>query len=173
MPTTTATGTPALFHDPRTRTGIEEIDRIIDIIILGNLDRLREAIAFTETSCTHMDGLGGPPKCREGEEEGTPVEVLPFLGPEGNFLRKDEVQDWPGIEVNGLYAVYRVSEEVYSDENYPAGEYGIAFVAGDDYVYGVVLQVSDGAIVRVDYVYGEPLEMKLGGEAEEIILPAP
>ena len=182
-PTAEATATPlpvpsstpssvAVVHDAETRTGIENIDHIIDVVLEGDVDRVQDVLIFKTVGCTHEDGLGGPPKCREGESEGTEVEVLPFLGPEGHFLRRDEVHQWPGIEVTGLYGVYRVSENAYSEEYYPAGQFGIIFVGARE-GYSVVLQVDNGGVVRIDYVFGDSPGMKLEREAEEIVLPPP
>ena len=137
-------------HALTTRTGIEEIDRILDAS--ADVRKLRSLIQFTSTRCTKLDGLGGPPKCLQGEEEGTPVEVLSFLGPEGSYLRKSEIGNWQGFEVSGIYAIYKVSSNAYSDENNPAGHYAILFV-GKENQPAISLRVRDGRIVRVDYVF--------------------
>ncbi len=160
------------FHDPETRTGVGDVDRIIDVVLEGDSEKIKDALTLTVTGCTRADGLGGPPKCREGEPEGTPVEVLPFLGPEGNFLRRDELDEWPGIEVAGLYAVYLVSEAAYSDENYPAGEYAVVFLDASEVTH-IALQVVEGGIVRIDYIFGDSLDTRLERDAEEILLPPP
>ena len=78
-------------HPLTTRTGNEEIDHILDVVANGDAQALQSLTQFTNAKCTKQDGLGSPPKCRAGEAEGTPVEVLPFLGPEGNFLHKEEI----------------------------------------------------------------------------------
>ena len=116
--------------------------------------------------------LGGPPKCREGESEGALVEVLPFLGPEGHFLRRDELNEWQGIDVAGLYAVYRVSDEAFSDKDYPAGEYGIAFRSIDPETI-ITLQAEYGSILRIDSNFGTPAELNFERDAQEIILTPP
>jgi hypothetical protein len=157
-------------HPLTTRTGIEEIDRILDAS--GDMQKLRSLIQFTSTKCTRLDGLGGPPKCLPGEGEGSPVAVLPFLGPEGYFLRKDEIDNWQGFEVSGLFAIYEVSPNAFSDENYPAGQYAILFV-GEENQPAVSLRVSNGRIVRVDSIFDrspESLGEILQREAEKLIL---
>jgi hypothetical protein len=163
--------TPAqIVHPLTTRTGIEEIDRILDAS--GDVQKLRSLIQFTATKCTRLDGLGGPPKCRPDEGEGTPVEVFPFLGPEGYFLRKDEIENWQGFEASGLFAIYEVSPNAFSDENYPAGQYAILFVGKEDQP-AISLRVRDGRIVRVDYVFDdsrESLDVTLQREAARLIL---
>jgi hypothetical protein len=157
-------------HPLTTRTGIEEIDRILDAS--GDVKKLRSLIQFTPIRCTKRDGLGGPPKCLQNEEEGTLVDVLPFLGPEGYFLRKDEIDAWQGFEASGLFAIYKVSPGAYSDENYPAGRYAILFL-GKENQPAISLRLSNGMIVRVDYVFDnspESLDATLQRESARLIL---
>jgi len=165
-----STSTSQRAHPLSVRTGIEEIDRILEAS--GDVQKLRSLIALTSAKCTKQDGLGGPPKCLPGEEEGTPVEVLPFLGPEGSFLRKAEIENWPGFESSGIYAIYEVSSKAYSDENYPAGQYSILFL-GNENQPAISLRIKDGRIVRVDYVFddsSDSLEAMLQREAARLIL---
>ena len=88
-PTKAVAGTEeAGFHPLSTRTGIADIDAVLAAVESGDPQQLRDLIRFTTVACTKADGLGGPPKCQSDEAEGMLVEVLPFLGPEGHFLRK-------------------------------------------------------------------------------------
>lgn len=170
VPTPTELAVEALVYDLGTHTGIEDVDRVIDIVLSGDVEGFREIIDFTLTGCTTADGLGGPPKCREGETEGTLVEVLPFLGPEGHFIHREDIEEWRGVEVAGLYAVYLVSEEAYTSDEYPSGEYAIVFITKDKQET-VTLQVQEGGIVRIDYHFGYPPAINLERDAEEVILP--
>jgi len=158
------------FHPLSARTGLEDIDNILEVLAGGDAEELRSLVQFTNAECTQADGLGGPPKCRAGEAEGTPVEVLPFLGSEGGFLRKDEISNWQGVDAAGLYAVYKVSPAVIFEQYYPAGEYAIMLVGKEDQS-PVVLRVDAGRIVRVDYPPGaESLKTILQNEAGTVIL---
>lgn len=148
---------PAVETSPR--TGIAELDNIIEVALGGDVDELRSLIQFTQTYCTYAEGLGGPPKCLSGQAEGTPVEVLPFLGSEGSFIRKDNMHDWDGVQVASLYAVYEVSDSVFTDESYPRGEYAIVFIADGEQSSGITLQVRQGRIVRIDYGFTSPPEI--------------
>lgn len=139
------------YHPLETRVEIEEIDNVITAVASGDLRLLRSLVKFTTAKCTLLDGLGGPPKCRAGEAEGTPVEVLPFLGSEGSFIRKDEIENWQGIEASGLDAIYRVSADVRAEEYYPTGEVAIIFLAPENRP-AASLRLSDGRIVRVDHI---------------------
>jgi hypothetical protein len=153
-----------------TRTGIENIDRVLEAS--GDVDQLRSLIEYTSAHCTTRDGLGGPPKCLEGEREGTPVEVLPFLGSEGSFLRRDQIGNWAGFEPAGILAIYKVSAGAFSDENYPAGSYAILFAEGQDQP-ATSLRVSEGRIVRVDTIFDtspQALENLLRRESAGLLL---
>ena len=141
-------------------TGVDELDRAIQIALDGDMNALQSLIRYTEAGCTFKDGLGGPPKCKEGEDEGETVEVLPFLGPEGHFIRKDDINSWTGIDASDLYAVYSVSGSAFSDPIYPSGEYAIAFINEARFLI-TTLQIVEGNIVRVDSHMGNPPEIRL------------
>lgn len=161
------------FHPLTTRTSIEIVDRILEAVAADDVQGLRSLVQFTNAVCTQQEGLGGPPKCREGEAEGTPVDVLAFLGSEGSFLRKDEIGNWSGIDVSGIYAVYEVNAAVLSSEQYyPVGKYVILF-AGDANQPAVALRVDEGGIVRVDYIFDaspENLSAMVEREALNVLL---
>jgi hypothetical protein len=148
------------YYPLNTRTNRPEIDVIIGAVASGDPQKVRNLFDYMEIACLTVTALGGPPPCREGEAEGTPVEVLPSLGPEGSFLRRNEAENFPGLNVTGLYAVYRVPDSAFSDENYPAGEYAIAYWSDGD-APEVVLQVRNGRIVRIDYIFGYPTSSEI------------
>lgn len=167
--------TPGKYHPLTTLMGIADIDAILEAAAIGDVQTLLPFIQFTETKCTNQEGMGGPPKCREGEAEGTPVKVLPFLGPEGHFTRDDEIANWEGIDVTGLYAVYEVSGGSFSDENFPSGQHAILF-AGTENSPVLSLRLLDGKIVRVDYLFDPSpaaLQEMLQREASTFLLAPP
>ena len=77
-------------HPPEKRTGLADIDRIIDLVLAHDFQSLQQLTAYSQIGCTKADGMGGPPKCNSDEDEGTEVEVVPFLGPEGHHQRLTE-----------------------------------------------------------------------------------
>ena len=161
------------YHPLTTRIGMESIDQILEAVSSGDLQSLRSLVEFTNAQCTQRDGLGGPPKCREGEPEGTAVEVLAFLSSEGSFLRKDEIDDWSGIDVLGIYAVYEVNSPVVSSEQYyPVGKYAVLFVSEENQP-AVALRIGGSGIVRVDDIFDsspESLNAMVEREASTVIL---
>jgi hypothetical protein len=165
----------AELSPPSSRTGIAYIDIVLDAVENDNPEQLRALLRFINIPCTNAEGLGGPPKCRDSESEGAFVEVFPFLGSEGGYLHKENLDLWTGIDVTQLYAVYQNSDNVYSDENFPAGEYAILFLSEDDFP-GTILQITDGLIVRIDTVFDtspEGLATILKRDALELILSFP
>jgi len=161
------------YHPLFTPTRIEEIDIILDAVESGDSQELRNLFSYTTIACkTIVNALGGPPPCRDGEAEGTLVEVLPGLSSEGYYLYKDEISNWPGLDVAGLYAVYQVSESAYSDENFPKGDYAMILV-GKENQPGIVLHITDAGIVRIDDILDDApdaLQAVLERDAERVIL---
>lgn len=161
------------FHPLTTQTGNETIDRVLEAVSSGDPQSLRSLVQFTNAVCTQQEGLGGPPKCREGEAEGTPVEVLSFLGGEGSFIRKDEIGNWTGITASGIYAIYEVNAGVISSEQYyPIGKYVVLFVSGENQP-AAALRIGERGIVRVDTIFDsspESLRAIVEREASTVIL---
>ena len=161
------------FHPLSTRTGNAVIDSILEAVASGDPQELRSLVEFTDAVCTQLEGLGGPPKCREGEAEGTPVEVLSFLSSEGHFLRKDEIEQWGGVNASGIYAVYEVNAAVVSSEQYyPVGN-TVVLLVGDTEQDATAVRVGETGIVRVDTVFDsspEALNAMIEREASNVIL---
>lgn len=154
-----------------TRTGIEEIDNILAAVASGDRAQVLSLIDYTVAPCTTRDGFGGPPKCRDGEEEGTSVEGIPMVTSEGGIIRKDEMELWTGVNAESLFAVYRVSEDGVVEQYYPRGEYAIVYLSNENGV-GVTLRIIDGRIVRVDhpfYVSLMELKDRVEQDASEVI----
>ena len=161
------------FHPLTTQTGNKTIDQVSEAVSSGDPQSLRSLVQFTNAVCTQQEGLGGPPICREGEAEGTPVEVLSFLGGEGSFIRKDEIGNWTGITASGIYAIYEVNAGVISSEQYyPIGKYVVLFVSGENQP-AAALRIGERGIVRVDTIFDsspESLRAMVEREASTVIL---
>jgi len=161
------------YHSLDTPTTIEEIDVILAAVNSNDKQKLTDLFSYITIACkTIVNALGGPPACREGEAEGTLVEVLPVLSSEGTYLWKDEVSNWQGLDVVGLYAVYEVSESAYSDENFPKGDYAVLLV-GKENQPGIVLHIKDAGIVRIDYILDDApgaFQAVVERDAERVIL---
>ena len=161
------------YHSLDTPTTIEEIDTILAAVNSNDKQKLTDLFSYTTIACkTIVNALGGPPPCPEGEADGTLVQVLPVLSSEGYYLYKDEISNWPGLDVAGLYAVYQVTESAYSDENFPKGDYAM-ILAGKENQPGIVLHITDTGIVRIDDILDNApgaLESVLERDAERVVL---
>lgn len=160
------------YYPLDTKTGIPEVDQVLAAVASGSPEELYGLVNYTTAPCTTADGLGGPPKCREGEAEGTELQVLAFIGSEGGHIRKDEVSNWQGVKADGLYAVYRVSENALNEEYYPPGEYLIIFKPQEDGTTSA-LRVGGGGIVRVDTYFGDfpdTIQTIIDRDTSEVIL---
>lgn len=155
-----------------TRTGLAEVDQVLEAVASGDRAQIESLIHYTSAPCTKLEGFGGPPKCGPGENEGTLIEALPMIASEGGFVRKEEIDLWPGVEATALFSVYRVSEDGVVEEYYPRGEYAIVFLSNENGV-GLTLRILDGRIVRVDYPFYVSLrELKnfVERDASQVIL---
>jgi hypothetical protein len=137
-----------------TRTGNAEIDPVLAAVASGDPDDQRALIEYTDAPCTWKEGLGGPPKCRDDEPEGTILEVLPFIDSEGGFFRKAEIDNWQGVQPTALYAIYQVPQNALHEEYYPQGDYLAFYTSGENQPVDA-LHIANGKIVRVDTLFVE------------------
>jgi len=171
----TFTPTPSLSIDieypPDTRTGIDEIDIVIDAIMSQNLETRLDLVRLTTTACSTTDGLGGPPKCQPDENDGTLVESFPVSSGEGTHIRPESLKEVFDFSVRGLMAVYPVPEDAYEVDYWPAGEYGIVFTSEDgETPHVITVLVEGGQIVRLDFDPGWPPFEVVWGKSDEFIL---
>lgn len=153
----------------------EELAPIMKAILTGNVTSRLAILDYRSTPCANIDALGGPPRCPEGMPEGTVVDVLPILGPEGVQATADDMQEiMNNLHVKGLYAVYRVTPGPVVDPLYPTGDYAMLFDRDmNDLPMPLVLQVRDGHVVRMDFPVGIPPEDMLGEVPVEQVLISP
>jgi len=171
----TFTPTPSLSIDieypPDLRTGVNEIDQVIDAIMDKGLDTRLDLVRFMTSSCTTVSGLGGPPKCEPGETDGTIVEAFPASSGEGYFVRRKNIEKLFNFTVRGVIAVYVVPEDAYQTVYWPAGEYGIVFTSEDGGIpHTIIVLVQDGFIVRLEFHPGWPPFDLIRSKSDEFIL---
>lgn len=131
---------------------LEELDPVLQSILFGSIEDRRPLVSYTTIACTTADGLGGPPKCENYQEEGTLVQVLPILGGEGSFVTPETIDQALDFVVMGLYAIYRVPEDAPQAGNSPAGEFGLVFTREMNAVpFPLTVFVEDGRIVRLHH----------------------
>jgi len=119
---------PDADEEPR-RSGDPTIDAVIEAVEQQDVAALLELTEMQSVACVaSVEGLGGPPLCREGEEEGTVVEVFPAAYCEG------VLDHFPGAVLGqfaaaarGLYTVTEGPDEERSVPYWPVGDTFIVF----------------------------------------------
>ncbi|MCB0037821.1 MAG: LysM peptidoglycan-binding domain-containing protein, partial [Anaerolineales bacterium] len=97
--------------------------------------------------CTTAAGLGGPPKCADGQSDGTPVDYFPLMGPgHGEPILPERLPEVLDFTVERLYAIVEVPAAEYRDGSWPSGEYALLFETA---TLPVAVLVDQGRIVRL------------------------
>lgn len=156
-PTATTTSHPEPTNtpvpsDPRNATDNPLVNETISLLLDRNIETLLLTVQFNQQPCTTAQGLGGPPKCSPGTEEGTPVTFLPVLGPgEGAHLEPDEVERIFDYMDPQLIRVILVEKPEVIDEVFPEGVYAVVLRIGPDGLGRTFRLDVQGKIIRVDY----------------------
>jgi hypothetical protein len=156
-------------HPLATRTGLAEVDRIIDVVLMEDREVLAGLIRTEITPCTTREGLGGPPKCAAGEREGTPVEVFPVGGPEGSFVRAAEIERVLPGQISGLVAVYKEHPGPNQESYWPQGDYALVFLAPDNTL--LIVRTDARRIVRIDHMLGSLADLPAWVGTDVVLAP--
>ncbi len=132
------------------RTGIAELDAIIDGFMLHDTKTLLLHLRYSVLPCGVEPGMGGSPPCRTDQEMGTPVEVMPLSSCEFGYYQPHEFELLlPLFAGQDIYGVYQATPEV----RFP-GDYVIVLTQPqiDDPAKEMATDViiKDGRIVAVD-----------------------
>lgn len=175
--------TPIPGHPLAAKTGNNAVDRVLGAISTGDVDGLVDATEFVMLPCSTEDKLGGPPRCREGVPERTPVKSFPMgQGCEGSYL--DEEATRRAFEAfvephNRNYAVYHdvPSPGDPSRFEFPRGEFVVVqsfpVEALPEQVGSRLIAITDGRIVTVGGWCLQSLEERVAGLAPGDFLLSP
>lgn len=157
-------------------TGIRELDELIAIVLSNDTEEKAAKVQFATAGCSDAMALGGPPNCKEGQEEGTNVDYLPVLGPgEGSPILPENIDEVLDFQVDSLYAVYRRVNSPVTDLYYPPGTYGLVFITnpeGQTTQYILVHANDVGQIVRLDFFPWTPEDI-IEREADQLLILPP
>lgn len=124
------------------------------VAMLGYGERI-SLVQYISAACTTADGFGGPPKCAQGEMDGTIVEAFPVYEMEGYYVRPEHIADTFDFQVDRLFAVYRPAPGADPQEYWPTGKYALLFERQTDHIsQPVTVYVTGGKIVRLGFSYG-------------------
>jgi len=111
------------------RTQISLVNTVIDAVVSGDSNEIRNLLQFTSLPCTDATGAGGDrPRCL-GEPAGTNVEVFQANACEAGWLRAIDVAPLLDHVIaldSVVYAAFRSPEGFYL-----TGQYAVVF-EGDD-----------------------------------------
>ena len=151
-----ATARPAPTATPRVpeaRTGIAEVDALIDALLVEPARERRQAVrplfGFVQVSCSFASQLGSDNAlCRPGEGEGQLVDAFEFDSCERQVLRSDEIDQVVILLASAtMHTVYRAPPAMADSADYAAIVYDLA---GDERRAAEVL-LKDGRVLS--YVY--------------------
>jgi len=170
---TMQTPTPYLDieYPPETRTGIDEIDIVIDAILNGDENTRLELVRYTNTACEMSSDFGGPPNCTGEETSGSLIDVFPLYNERELYYRPRDIQGILNFTVRGLLAVYKVPEETFQADYWPAGEYGVVFTSEEGGIpHIIIVLIEDGKIVRLDIEHTWPPFAVVRERSDEFLL---
>jgi len=164
-----ATATPGV--PTGTTTGDAVIDRIIAVMLAGDVDGVASVLATTDTPCTTAQGLGGPPKCAQAPgrpADGSLVRAFPFSTCEGGWSY--DLKQHASLLVQNKLSLYGVArfatpQPPYTNETgYPSMEQMVLFEfsAGGVQRIGLIAGVTDGKVVYTRHICVGPPEEALG-----------
>jgi hypothetical protein len=150
--TPTSRPLPTATTDIRNVTDNPDVNATIAALLEQNLETLLDSIMLNSQPCTTKDGLGGPPKCPAGINDGTAITFFPALGPgEGTHLTPDEVSIVFDYQEPVLFAVVLVKPPDYIDPVFPIGNYAVILETVPMGFARTFRLNHLGEIVRVDY----------------------
>jgi hypothetical protein len=156
-PASTATppSTPAPTPEPAAdrRTGVPDLDRIIDAVDQKDVATLEQLVDYQVVGCTTELGAGGPPKCPNGVADGTMLRVFPVVSCEGGWTEDaSETLAFFVDAARGLYAAARNPGIPDVGPDWPASDTLLVFHLQQPYGAAAGrIHVSAGRIVAVWY----------------------
>ncbi|MCH8064509.1 MAG: hypothetical protein IIC90_01605 [Chloroflexi bacterium] len=149
-PAPTATLEPAATATTEARrTGISQVDAVLDVLFSGDADAVRAMVRFTAIPCeAEPVGLGSPPMCKADESDGSPVDVYPHSSCEGFYIRPENMDGSYSSLASPdgtLYAVYRAPDRYWPPAQFVAifTDPSRVIVPGD----AQAVSITDGRIV--------------------------
>jgi hypothetical protein len=157
---------PPPGHPPDVRTGIPEVDAVIDAVLAGDEDTLRGLLRYEGHPCvSDREDFAPPPACPPGAEEGTHISLRLDLGCHAMQrweVWADDEEVWVLLDRASDTRLYLVSEftEEMMLSDWVTSDYFIMWTTriSADYVIGQGLHLRDGGIVSIVSGCGHPID---------------
>lgn len=162
-------GAPAGLYDSATRTGVPEVDRVIDVVMKRGGQGFEDLVAFTEATCTTHHTSPGDVPCYPGEADGTKVNVFGIGACSPNSVRSTkDAADYVKAVVSSplfLHSVWKADQP-----GWPT--YGIVLTpALHDYAAPRLYLNAEGKIIQVVGGCGEASTVHPPGGATYLLGP--
>ena len=72
------------------RTGIPEVDRVIDLLVRTDVDGLAGIAEYASIGCSVAQTVGSPPPCALGQADGTIINAFPWAQCEGTYVTESD-----------------------------------------------------------------------------------
>ena len=159
------------LHDADTRSGVAEVDRVIDAFLAGDVDARLDLLSLVRADCVAEDFGVGPPQCPAGTPVGTEMEVFPYRQyRETEFATGEQLRELLDFGLEGLYAVLPIRDG-FEETWWPAGEHNVVFVSNPDANAVEVIVNQDGEVVRIEFIELSPVEILFGYDGEFLVAP--
>ena len=168
----TAAAAACQDRDGGGRTGVPEVDAVVQAVLTGDQEALRGFVRYTPVACSTASQIGVE-FCRPDELDGTLVDALPAAQCEGHYIRRDGIDQALASLLAGkprLYGVYQASPSTFLTGDYTA----VFAVEGPEpgQVFGSEFLIDDGGIVWIDFGCGQSPE-QLAQQLEQQPSPTP
>lgn len=162
--------------DKRDRTGVPEVDRIIEAILNQDVDALAGLVRYQQEECSTSDSsdIPEPPRCKAGQADGSLVDVFLSGACKPSYVTREEVPDFLSLNVGetelSVYAVYRTESNPGLDWDHRIVFHG---PEGREDVRGAEIGVENGGIASFTFPCSSitGLVHFLESDGAEVILP--
>jgi hypothetical protein len=148
---------PPGLYPPETRSGIVEIDRLLDVVMARDTDAIAGQAMMTKVACTAQPGgMTAQPPCGD-QPDATPIEVFPADRCEPlNLYSKEQVQGVFRTLFSGPLFLYAIYDATFTVGDRQAA-YAISLAASlDDSQARTIFLDRQGVIIGVEQGCGTP-----------------
>jgi hypothetical protein len=148
-------------YPPEYRTGIEEVDSIIEEFLSYDIAAMAERFQHMSINCLEEEWRAGEPLCICDNCELVYTDAFPIYEldrvsyiPAWDITKVFTQTTW--FPVQGVYAVYQIPADV-PETVWQDGEYGIIFIGADD--QPLTVYIRDGKMVQWTILYATPRQI--------------
>jgi hypothetical protein len=111
--------------DKRNRTGIPEVDRIIEAVLSEDVDALMGMVRYQQAECSTSETFDFPesPRCEAGQAEGSAVDVFVSGSCKPAYVTREEVTGFLRLNIEdaglSVYAVYSTGVGLGLQNSFP------------------------------------------------------